>query len=176
MESYIKPGCIILTLYLSMPVFAWDRVSAFLLSTYTWIINFYWQYHCVLQLQANLLNYVNALVKDADKGFWGNGRLLVCADRQMASYKDGKSCSFLWVNDQYHNSIFFAIMYDNVLFILHSFLIFREDSSLQNFGGLECTRIDICDSCCSCCRARDLSSIEGYKLDSSWYQVCELVF
>ncbi|KAL8514476.1 hypothetical protein ACS0TY_013550 [Phlomoides rotata] len=66
MESYIKPGCIILTLYLSMPFFAWDRV------------------------QANLLNYVNALVKDTDKGFWGNGRLLVCTDKQMASYKDGK--------------------------------------------------------------------------------------
>ncbi|KAL0324784.1 UNVERIFIED_CONTAM: Squamosa promoter-binding-like protein 14 [Sesamum radiatum] len=66
MESYIRPGCIVLSLYLSMPSFVWDH------------------------LEENLLNYVKALVKDIDVNFWGNGRFLVHTDRQMASHKDGK--------------------------------------------------------------------------------------
>ncbi|KAL2232157.1 squamosa promoter-binding-like protein 14 [Sesamum indicum] len=66
MESYIRPGCIVLSLYLSMPSFAWD------------------------QLEENLLNYVKSLVKDIDVDFWGNGRFLVHTDRQMASHKDGR--------------------------------------------------------------------------------------
>ncbi|KAI3465501.1 hypothetical protein Pfo_022164 [Paulownia fortunei] len=66
MESYIRPGCIILSLYLSMPSFAWD------------------------QLEENLLNYVKSLVEDIDVDFWGNGRLLIHTDRQMVSHKEGK--------------------------------------------------------------------------------------
>ncbi|KAK4428241.1 Squamosa promoter-binding-like protein 14 [Sesamum alatum] len=66
MESYIRPGCIVLSLYLSMPSFVWDH------------------------LEENLLNYVKALVEDIDVDFWGNGRFLVHTDRQMASHKDGK--------------------------------------------------------------------------------------
>ncbi|KAI3465503.1 hypothetical protein Pfo_022166 [Paulownia fortunei] len=66
MESYIRPGCIVLSLYLSMPSFAWN------------------------QLDENLLNYVKSLVKDIDVGFWGSGRFLVYSDRKMASHKDGK--------------------------------------------------------------------------------------
>jgi hypothetical protein len=27
MESYIRPGCVVLSVYLSMPTFAWDEVS-----------------------------------------------------------------------------------------------------------------------------------------------------
>ncbi|XP_057794763.1 squamosa promoter-binding-like protein 14 [Salvia miltiorrhiza] len=66
MESYIRPGCIVLSLYLSMPSFAWD------------------------QLEDNLLNYVKSLVKDIDIDFWGNGRFLIHTDRQMVSHKEGK--------------------------------------------------------------------------------------
>ncbi|CAA0824385.1 Squamosa promoter-binding-like protein 14 [Striga hermonthica] len=67
MESYIRPGCIVLSVYLSMSSFAWN------------------------QLEENFLNYVESLVKDADVGFWGNGRFLVCTKRKMASHKDGKT-------------------------------------------------------------------------------------
>ncbi|KAG8377183.1 hypothetical protein BUALT_Bualt08G0001600 [Buddleja alternifolia] len=66
MESYIRPGCIVLSLYLSMPSVAWD------------------------QLEQNLLHYVRSLVNDIDVDFWGNGRFLVQTDKQMASHKDGK--------------------------------------------------------------------------------------
>ncbi|KAL7116397.1 hypothetical protein ACP275_03G002800 [Erythranthe tilingii] len=66
MESYIRPGCIVLSLYLSMPSFTWD------------------------QIDENLLNYVKSLVKDVDIDFWGNGRFLVHTDRQMVSHKEGK--------------------------------------------------------------------------------------
>ncbi|KAK6160892.1 hypothetical protein DH2020_004273 [Rehmannia glutinosa] len=66
MESYIRPGCIVLSLYLSMPSFAWN------------------------QLEENLINYVKSLVKDTGVGFWGDGRFLVYTDRQMASHKNGK--------------------------------------------------------------------------------------
>ncbi|KAH6821325.1 hypothetical protein C2S53_006156 [Perilla frutescens var. hirtella] len=66
MESYIRPGCVIVSLYLSMPAFAWD------------------------QLEANLLNYVQSLVKDIDIDFWGNGRFFIHTDRQMVSHKEGK--------------------------------------------------------------------------------------
>ncbi|KAK4489873.1 hypothetical protein RD792_000520 [Penstemon davidsonii] len=66
MESYIRPGCIVLSLYLSMPSFAWD------------------------QLEESLVNYVKSLIKDIDVDFWGNARFLVHTDRQMASHKNGK--------------------------------------------------------------------------------------
>ncbi|KAL1547124.1 SBP domain [Salvia divinorum] len=66
MESYIRPGCVVLSLYLNMPSFAWD------------------------QLEEDLLNYVKSLVKDIDIEFWGNGRFLIHTDRQMVSHKEGK--------------------------------------------------------------------------------------
>ncbi|PIN08569.1 hypothetical protein CDL12_18858 [Handroanthus impetiginosus] len=66
MEGYIRPGCIVLSLYLSMPSFVWD------------------------QLEENLLNYVKSLIRDIDVNFWSNGRFLVYTDRQMASHKEGK--------------------------------------------------------------------------------------
>ncbi|KAL3830566.1 hypothetical protein ACJIZ3_019368 [Penstemon smallii] len=66
MESYIRPGCIVLSLYLSMPTFVWD------------------------QLEENLPNNVKSLVKNIDVDFWGNTRFLLHTDRQMASHKDGK--------------------------------------------------------------------------------------
>uniref|UniRef100_A0A1D1Y3W2 Squamosa promoter-binding-like protein 15 n=2 Tax=Anthurium amnicola TaxID=1678845 RepID=A0A1D1Y3W2_9ARAE len=66
MESYIRPGCVVLSVYLSMPSFAWD------------------------ELQEDLLQRVNLLVQHTDSGFWRNGRFLVHTDRQLASHKDGK--------------------------------------------------------------------------------------
>ncbi|CAI9777119.1 unnamed protein product [Fraxinus pennsylvanica] len=65
-ESYIRPGCIVLSVYLSMSSYAWD------------------------QLERNLLDYVKSLVNDINTDFWRNGRFLVHTDKQMASYKDGK--------------------------------------------------------------------------------------
>ncbi|KAL8514467.1 hypothetical protein ACS0TY_013543 [Phlomoides rotata] len=66
MESFIRPGCVVLSLYLSMPSFAWD------------------------QLEQNILCYVKSLVKDIDVDFWANGRFLVYTNRQTASHKEGK--------------------------------------------------------------------------------------
>ncbi|KAK6160888.1 hypothetical protein DH2020_004269 [Rehmannia glutinosa] len=71
MESYIRPGCIVLAMYLSMPSSAWDH------------------------LEENLLNYVKSLVKDIDVDFWGNGRFLVQTDRQMVSHKEDSSLQIL---------------------------------------------------------------------------------
>ncbi|KAL3639851.1 SBP domain [Castilleja foliolosa] len=64
MESYIRPGCIVLSLYLSMSSFAWNK------------------------LEENFLSHVKSLVIDTDD-FWRNGRFLVYTDRKMASHKDG---------------------------------------------------------------------------------------
>ncbi|OVA01044.1 Transcription factor [Macleaya cordata] len=66
MEGYIRPGCVVLSIYISMPSTAWE------------------------QLQEDLFQRVNFLVQDLDPDFWRNGRFLVHTDRQLASYKDGK--------------------------------------------------------------------------------------
>ncbi|GAV65806.1 SBP domain-containing protein [Cephalotus follicularis] len=64
MESYIRPGCVVLSIYLSMSPAAWE------------------------QLEGNLLQRVNALVQDSD--FWRNARFLIHTGSQLASHKDGK--------------------------------------------------------------------------------------
>lgn len=65
MESYIRPGCVVLSLYVSMPNAAWE------------------------QLEGNLLQQVNSLVQDSDSDFWRNTRFLVHTGKQLASHKDG---------------------------------------------------------------------------------------
>ncbi|CBI40788.3 unnamed protein product, partial [Vitis vinifera] len=66
MESYIRPGCVVLSVYASMSSAAWE------------------------QLEENLLHRVNSLVQDSDSDFWRNGRFLVHTGRELASHKDGK--------------------------------------------------------------------------------------
>ncbi|KAF5740997.1 Squamosa promoter binding protein-like 14 [Tripterygium wilfordii] len=68
MESYIRPGCVVLSIYVNMSVAAWK------------------------QLEGNLLQHVNYLVQDSDSDsdFWRKGRFLVHTGRQLASYKDGR--------------------------------------------------------------------------------------
>nr|AQQ11820.1 squamosa-promoter binding protein-like protein [Bambusa multiplex] len=65
MEGYIRPGCLVLSMYLSMPAIAWD------------------------ELEENLLQRVNTLVQGSDLDFWRKGRFLVRTDTQLVSYKDG---------------------------------------------------------------------------------------
>ncbi|XP_052201898.1 squamosa promoter-binding-like protein 14 [Diospyros lotus] len=65
MESYIKPGCVVLSIYMLMSSSAWE------------------------QLEANLLQHVNSLVYNSDTDFWRNGRFFVHAGRQLVSHKDG---------------------------------------------------------------------------------------
>ncbi|XP_043713385.1 squamosa promoter-binding-like protein 14 [Telopea speciosissima] len=67
MESYIRPGCVVLSVYVSMPYTAWE------------------------QLQEDLLQRVNSLIQDPDSDFWRSGRFLVHMDRQLVSHKDGKA-------------------------------------------------------------------------------------
>lgn len=96
MESYIRPGCVVLSVYVSMPAAAWEQVSVLLhfafvtsplcnieLTIFRACLNF--------QLEGNLLRYVNCLLQDSDSDFWRKARFLVHAgNRQLASHKDGK--------------------------------------------------------------------------------------
>ncbi|KAM7517404.1 hypothetical protein LguiA_006987 [Lonicera macranthoides] len=66
MESYIRPGCVVLSVYISMSSSVWE------------------------QLEVNLCQYVNSLVQDSGTKFWRNGRFLVHIGRQLAAHKDGK--------------------------------------------------------------------------------------
>ncbi|XP_047085812.1 squamosa promoter-binding-like protein 15 [Lolium rigidum] len=65
MEGYIRPGCLVLSMYLSMPAIAWD------------------------ELEENFLRRVSSLVQDSDLDFWREGRFLVRTDNQLVTYKDG---------------------------------------------------------------------------------------
>ncbi|KAK1393467.1 squamosa promoter-binding-like protein 14 [Heracleum sosnowskyi] len=67
MESYIRPGCVVLSIYISMPSSAWE------------------------QLEDNLLDNITALVQDSEDPFWRKGRFLFNTGRQLASYQDGKA-------------------------------------------------------------------------------------
>ncbi|CAN6845521.1 unnamed protein product [Brassica oleracea] len=64
MESYIRPGCVVLSVYVAMSASAWE------------------------QLEENLLQRVSSLVQDSE--FWSNTRFLVNTGRQLASYKHGE--------------------------------------------------------------------------------------
>ncbi|XVF35785.1 hypothetical protein REPUB_Repub19eG0000900 [Reevesia pubescens] len=66
MESYIRPGCVVLSIYVSMSSVVWE------------------------QLEGNLLQYVNCLLLNSDSDFWRKTRFLVHAGQQLASHKDGK--------------------------------------------------------------------------------------
>ncbi|GAB4837617.1 Squamosa promoter-binding-like protein [Ancistrocladus abbreviatus] len=65
MESYIWPGCIILSLYVSMLPAARS------------------------QFEENLHQHVSTLIHGSDSDFWRSGRFLVHLGKHMASYKDG---------------------------------------------------------------------------------------
>lgn len=67
MESYIRPGCVILTVFASMPSAAWDQLKG------------------DLQERMKLL-----LFKDCSNDFWKNGRIIVQAEQQLASLNNGK--------------------------------------------------------------------------------------
>ncbi|KAM7253347.1 hypothetical protein ACFE04_025965 [Oxalis oulophora] len=65
-ESYIRPGCVVISIYVSMSSSAWE------------------------QLEENLLQRVDSLVQDSYSDFWRKSRFLVNTGRQLASHKDGK--------------------------------------------------------------------------------------
>lgn len=65
-ESYIRPGCVVLSIYISMPSTAWKL------------------------FRDDLFQRVNSLVQDSDSEFWRSGRFLVHTEKQLASHKDGK--------------------------------------------------------------------------------------
>ncbi|KAH7684387.1 SBP domain-containing protein [Dioscorea alata] len=66
MESYIRPGCVVLSIYISMPFVAWD------------------------ELEENLVQRVMSLIQHVDSDFWRSGRFLVQTNKQLASHKDDK--------------------------------------------------------------------------------------
>ncbi|KAK4781867.1 hypothetical protein SAY86_015969 [Trapa natans] len=67
MESYIRPGCLVLSIYLSMPSTAWQ------------------------QLEENLPQHLNTLLQAPDSDFWKTGRFLVSTGQKLASQNDGKT-------------------------------------------------------------------------------------
>ncbi|KAE8704251.1 Squamosa promoter-binding-like protein 14 [Hibiscus syriacus] len=67
MESYIRPGCVVLSIYVSMSSAAWEH------------------------LEGNLLQYVYCLLQGSDSDFWRKARFLLhTGNQQLASHKDGK--------------------------------------------------------------------------------------
>lgn len=66
MESYIRPGCVVLSLYVSMPSIVWD------------------------EFQEDLFHRIQLLLQSTETDFWRSGRFLVQTDRQLASHKDGR--------------------------------------------------------------------------------------
>ncbi|KAF8022381.1 hypothetical protein BT93_F0038 [Corymbia citriodora subsp. variegata] len=66
MESYIRPGCVVLSVYMSMSSAAWE------------------------QLEGNLLQHLQSLVQNSDTDFWRSGRFLVHTGKKLASHNDGK--------------------------------------------------------------------------------------
>ncbi|KAJ8747883.1 hypothetical protein K2173_014530 [Erythroxylum novogranatense] len=66
MESYIRPGCVFLSIYLAMSSSAWE------------------------QLDRNLLQQVDSLVQCSNSDIWRTGRFLLQTGKQLASHKDGR--------------------------------------------------------------------------------------
>ncbi|XP_047328280.1 squamosa promoter-binding-like protein 14 [Impatiens glandulifera] len=66
MESYIRPGCVFLSVYLSMPSSSWE------------------------QLEENILQRINSLIHNPGTDFWNKGRFIVQTNKQLASHKDGR--------------------------------------------------------------------------------------
>ncbi|KAG6482647.1 squamosa promoter-binding-like protein 15 [Zingiber officinale] len=66
MEGYIRPGCVVLSIYLSMPSIAWE------------------------DLEDDLLQRVTSLIQCSETEFWQNARFLIRTNRQLVSHKDGK--------------------------------------------------------------------------------------
>lgn len=65
-ESYIRPGCVVLSVYLCMTSIAWH------------------------ELEEDLLQRVSSLVNGSGSSFWRNLRFLVRTSVQIISHKDGK--------------------------------------------------------------------------------------
>ncbi|XP_074279169.1 squamosa promoter-binding-like protein 14 isoform X1 [Silene latifolia] len=66
MESFIRPGCVVLSIYVSMSSAAWEK------------------------LEADFAQQVSSLVQASNLEFWRNGRFSVNIGRQLAFHKDGK--------------------------------------------------------------------------------------
>ncbi|XP_031484147.1 squamosa promoter-binding-like protein 14 [Nymphaea colorata] len=66
MESYIRPGCVVLAVYVSMPCLAWEK------------------------LREDFRKRVTSLVHNTASEFWRSGRFLVHMDGELASHMHGK--------------------------------------------------------------------------------------
>ncbi|XP_019461132.1 PREDICTED: squamosa promoter-binding-like protein 14 isoform X2 [Lupinus angustifolius] len=65
LESHIRPGCVVLSVYATMSSAAWE------------------------QLEENFLQRVHSLLQNSNSDFWRNGRFLVHSGSRLASHKDG---------------------------------------------------------------------------------------
>ncbi|KAJ8747436.1 hypothetical protein K2173_007341 [Erythroxylum novogranatense] len=67
MESYIRPGCVFLSIYVAMSTSTWEH------------------------LDRNLLQQVDSLVQNSNSDLWRTGRFIMQIGRQLASQKDGRT-------------------------------------------------------------------------------------
>lgn len=52
MESYIRPGCVVLSVYLSMSSSSWQQVSELMLKTLAYIIRIFCLNYCIVAVSA----------------------------------------------------------------------------------------------------------------------------
>ncbi|XP_042013762.1 squamosa promoter-binding-like protein 14 [Salvia splendens] len=147
MESFIRPGCIVLSLYLSMPLYAWDHI------------------------EENLFDCVSSLVKGADVSFWGNGRFLVCTERQMASHKDGKIRLYKTLKG-FAMPELVSVSPVAVVSGQETSLVLRGRGLTIQGTKVHCTHADgynIEEVCASMCQdaARDEIILSGFKIDGT---------
>jgi hypothetical protein len=108
MESYIRPGCIVLTIYLRQAEAVWEDVSFFLpklLTCIHWRLflltynnpNFHYLI-ILLQLCCDLTSSLNKLLDVSDDTFWRTGWVHIRVQHQMAFIFDGLlSCLSLFL-------------------------------------------------------------------------------
>ncbi|URE41929.1 Squamosa promoter-binding-like protein [Musa troglodytarum] len=70
MESYLRPGCVILSIYLRMQSIAWEALE-------------------------NDLQHATSLVQSSEAEFWRNGRFLVRTNRQLKTSLVLKGCNLI---------------------------------------------------------------------------------
>lgn len=88
-ESYIRPGCIVLTIYLRQAETAWDEVSLhffFYLFTSSGLMNMYPR---ALQLSDDMGFSLSKLLDLSDDPLWTSGWIYVRMQNQYAFVFDG---------------------------------------------------------------------------------------
>ena len=96
-ESYIRPGCIVLTIYLRLPESTWEEVSFFLLKTQKYVITVLFPgnttyipcFDCFIQLCCDLGSSLSRLLDVSNDTFWRTGWVYIRVQHQIAFIYNG---------------------------------------------------------------------------------------